>query len=101
LNTDGASRGHTVASCGGLLRNSNGYWLGGFSKYLGRYSAYIVELWGVHDGLCLARDKGATTVIVHLNSSIVVHTLNCTASGSVDKGVLFLPQDECMCRRTS
>ncbi|MCI31187.1 ribonuclease H, partial [Trifolium medium] len=27
LNTDGASRGDTIAGCGGLFRNSNGQWL--------------------------------------------------------------------------
>ncbi|PNX81608.1 ribonuclease H [Trifolium pratense] len=83
LNTDGASRGHTSAGCGGLLRNSEGQWLGGFSRNLGRCNAYIAELWGVHDGLCLARDKGAKKLKVYVDSSVVVHTLNSTTGGSV------------------
>jgi ribonuclease HI len=42
-----------------------------------------VELWGVFDGLCLARDKGATKAMMHVDSSVVVHTLNSTSGGSV------------------
>ncbi|KAK8483484.1 hypothetical protein V6N11_082011 [Hibiscus sabdariffa] len=37
LNIDGACRTRDgVASCGGVFRNSNGTWLAGFSKYVGR-----------------------------------------------------------------
>jgi ribonuclease HI len=69
------------ASCGGLFRNSDGQWLGG--KKLSRCNAYIVELCGVYDGFCLARNKGVKKVKVHVDSSIVVHTLNNTIGGSV------------------
>jgi hypothetical protein len=44
LNTDGASRRDVAAGCGGLLRNSNGQWIGGFSRHLGMCSAYFAEL---------------------------------------------------------
>jgi hypothetical protein len=42
--------------CGGLLRNSNGQWIGEFSRHLGMCSAYLAELWGVIDGLRLVYD---------------------------------------------
>jgi ribonuclease HI len=71
------------ASCGGLFRNSDGQWLGGFLRNLGRCNAYIVELCGVYDGFCLARNKGVKKVKVHVDSSIVVHTLKNTIGGSV------------------
>ncbi|GAU23253.1 hypothetical protein TSUD_172820 [Trifolium subterraneum] len=83
LNTDGASRGEVPAECGDLIRNSAGQWLGGFSRNLGYCSAYLAELWGVYDGLCLAQNIGATRIEVHVDSSVVVQTLNSTNGGSV------------------
>jgi ribonuclease HI len=83
LNTDGASRGEVIAGCGGLLRNSNGQWLGGFSKNLGRCNAYLAELWGVYEGLCLARSFGAAKLQVQVDSSVVAHTLNSSNGGSI------------------
>ncbi|PNX70361.1 hypothetical protein L195_g057316 [Trifolium pratense] len=49
---------HMSAGCGGLLRNSDGQWLGGFSRNLGRCSAYLAELWGFYHGFCLGRSQG-------------------------------------------
>jgi hypothetical protein len=60
------SRCHMSASCGGLFRNSDGQWLGGFLRNLGRCNAYIVELCGVYDGFCLARNKGVKKMKVHV-----------------------------------
>ncbi|MCI12311.1 ribonuclease H protein, partial [Trifolium medium] len=82
LHTDGASRRDTTAGCGGLLRNSNGQWMGGFSHNLGRCNAYLAELWGVFDGLRFAHERGATKVKVHVDS-FVVQTLNSSNVGSV------------------
>ena len=54
LNTDEASRRNNVAGCGGVLRDDNGKWICGFSKWLGVCSAYVAELWGVMEGLKMA-----------------------------------------------
>ncbi|GAU11214.1 hypothetical protein TSUD_342040 [Trifolium subterraneum] len=78
-----ASRGSVVASCGGILRNSNGQWLGGFSKNLGRCNAYLAELWGVYEGLRLAWNYGATKLKLQVDSSVVAYTLNGSNAGSV------------------
>jgi L1 cell adhesion molecule like protein len=83
LNTDGASRGNSVAGCGGLLRNSNGQWLGGFSHHLGSCNAYLAELWGVLDGLKLAYDRGFKKIALHIDSYVVVQTLQSDKDGSV------------------
>ncbi|PNX68268.1 ribonuclease H, partial [Trifolium pratense] len=53
LNTDGASKNGVTSGCGGILRNSHGQWISGFSRNLGRCNAYLAELWGVFDGLRL------------------------------------------------
>lgn len=36
-----------IIRCGGVIRSSDGEWLGGFAKYTGCGSAYLAELWGV------------------------------------------------------
>ncbi|KAK2422059.1 Polynucleotidyl transferase, ribonuclease H superfamily protein [Trifolium repens] len=83
LNTDGASRRNNSAGCGGLLRNSNGQWLGGFSRHLGTCNAYIAELWGVLDGLKLAYERGFKKIELHIDSNAMVQTLQSTRDGSV------------------
>lgn len=57
LNIDGSARTNS-AGCGGLLRGDQGEWLGGFAKCLGMASAFEAELWGVLEGLKLAKAKG-------------------------------------------
>jgi ribonuclease HI len=46
-------------------------------------SAYLTELWGVIDGLRLARDRGITKLKVQVDSRVVVQTLNSSNTGSV------------------
>lgn len=55
LNTDEAStkEGRT-ASCGGLLRDSTGRWLIGFTANLGSASALEAKIWELYYGLQLA-----------------------------------------------
>ncbi|CAA7018343.1 unnamed protein product [Microthlaspi erraticum] len=58
LNTDGASRGNPgSAAAGGVLRDAEGQWCGGFAINIGRCSAPLAELWGVYYGLCMAWEK--------------------------------------------
>lgn len=44
LNRDGACKGGNIASCGGIIRGSDGEWIGGFTKFIGNCSAFVVEL---------------------------------------------------------
>ncbi|XP_028754982.1 uncharacterized protein LOC114714409 [Neltuma alba] len=60
-NVDGAV--NTIsgqAACGGVLRNSQGEWIAGFSKYLGKCSAIEAEEWAILSGMNIAWDLGAT-----------------------------------------
>jgi ribonuclease HI len=82
LNTDGASRRDVAAGCGGLLHNSNGQWICGFSRHIGMCSAYLAELWGVIDGLRLAHDRGIAKLKVQVDPRVVVQTLNSSNIGS-------------------
>ncbi|MCI38130.1 ribonuclease H protein, partial [Trifolium medium] len=48
----------------------------------GMCSAYLAELWGVLDGLRLAREQGITKLKVQADSRVVVQTLNSSNTGS-------------------
>jgi len=84
LNTDGASKKGMVGGCGGVFRGENGHWICGFSKGLGACSAYVAELWGVFEGLKLARLRGFHKVELDIDSSVVASTLALEEGGSVD-----------------
>ncbi|MCI66699.1 ribonuclease H protein, partial [Trifolium medium] len=58
INTDEACREDGCTGCGGLIKGSEGEWLGGFAKSLGSCHAFVAELWGVFEGLKLARRMG-------------------------------------------
>jgi ribonuclease HI len=83
LNTDGASKGGQNAGCGGVFRGDKGEWICGFSKGLGSCSAYVAELWGVFEGLKLARSNGYRKVELHIDSSSVVSSISRDQGGNV------------------
>jgi ribonuclease HI len=84
LNTDGASKSQTTnAGCGGLLRDEDGHWIRGFSKSLGSTTAYVAELWGLLEGLSMARSMGFNKLEVQMDSEIIVNIINKHGQGSV------------------
>ncbi|MCI11142.1 ribonuclease H protein [Trifolium medium] len=68
LNTDGASRGGIITGCGGVIRGSEGQWLGCFCKKIGRCNVITAELWGVLEGLKLANLRGFKKIELVLDS---------------------------------
>lgn len=83
INTDGAARlGSNKAGCGGLLRNSDGGWLCGFSKKLGNTTAYVAELWGVPEALKIAKERGYPRVELRMDSKVVADCLKGKSDGS-------------------
>ena len=76
VNTDGASHGNPgLATAGGVIRDSEGKWCGGFALNIGRCSAPLAELWGVYYGLYLAWEQRVLRVEVEVDSEIVVEFL--------------------------
>lgn len=76
LNFDGSSiRECGIGGCGGLIRDSSGKWVTGYTKSLGYCNAYIAELWGVYEGLCLAKARGLVNILVELDSLQIVGLL--------------------------
>lgn len=72
LNTDG-SHSHGLSACGGLLCNSLGQFVRGFHCNLGTATSVAAELWGLVMGLRMARMVEAPSVLVELDSRVVVN----------------------------
>ena len=73
LNTDGSALGNPgLASAGGLIRDSNGIWVRGFSWIIGTTNSFVAELWGLRDGLELARKLDIAKLIVEVDAKAVV-----------------------------
>nr|POE82088.1 putative ribonuclease h protein [Quercus suber] len=79
LNTDASIiNGHAGAS--GLLRDSNGTWVQGFSKPLGTAMVLMAELWALREGLRMARQLNIYYLIVSVDSSDVVKLFSSSSS---------------------
>ncbi|KAL9304836.1 putative ribonuclease H domain-containing protein [Arabidopsis thaliana] len=73
VSTDGASRGNPgPAAAGGVIRDEDGLWVGGFALHIGVCSAPMAELWGVYYGLLIAWDQGFRRVELEVDSELVV-----------------------------
>lgn len=76
LNTDGAVKHETgLASAGGLIRDSNGVWISGFAMKVGITDSLSAELWGLREGLRLAKSLNLSNIVVQLDASVVVNFL--------------------------
>ena len=79
LNTDGASLGNLGKSGGGgLIRNSQGNWIKGFSRSIGFTTSVMAELWVLRNGLYLAIQLGINFLEVELDAKVIVDMLNNT-----------------------
>ena len=56
------------ASCGGILRNAPGNYLGGFAANLGFWPITMVEIWVAFNSLQLAWQEGYKQVILEMHS---------------------------------
>uniref|UniRef100_A0A2N9FE83 CCHC-type domain-containing protein n=1 Tax=Fagus sylvatica TaxID=28930 RepID=A0A2N9FE83_FAGSY len=77
LNTDGASLGNPgIAGGGGLIRDSNGDWVGGFARAIGVTTSVQAELRALKDGLMLAIDLGIPYLAIEMDSLVAVEFVN-------------------------
>ncbi|CAA0836031.1 Polynucleotidyl transferase- ribonuclease H-like superfamily protein [Striga hermonthica] len=73
LNSDGSYNGVSgLGYAGGLLRDENGNWLGGFTLNIGYCSIMAAELWGLFRGLSLAWDLGFRQIEAEVDNASVV-----------------------------
>ncbi|PNY17666.1 ribonuclease H [Trifolium pratense] len=76
INTDGAAKERgKIAGSGRVMRDHNGIWLCSFSRFIGEATAFDAELWGIFDGLTIARRQGYQHVELQIHSHNVVSCL--------------------------
>ena len=74
LNVDGAFEVRKwQGSCGGLIRNDAGEFLGGFSMNIGSCSVLEAELWGIYYGLDMAWKTRIRKLVLESDS---LHAIN-------------------------
>ena len=61
-----------ILGCGGLIRDNNGHWKGGFVKCIGRSYVFVVELSGVLLGLKLALQSNMQNIVLQIDSKATV-----------------------------
>ncbi|KAJ1402685.1 Ribonuclease H domain [Sesbania bispinosa] len=100
FNVDGSLwNGGGAATYGGVLRDSSGTWIFGFSRHIGTTTALRAELWGIRSALEIAWEKGVKHILLESDSRIAVHMVNqgvsqphpCAPLVAVIKGLL--PRD--------
>ena len=77
LNTNGswnAAVGSAVG--GGLIRDSWGNWVTGFTRKLGSANSFIAEVWTLRDGLMLCVQRKLPIVIVEIDVKALVDAFN-------------------------
>ncbi|KAF7834749.1 ribonuclease H [Senna tora] len=77
VNVDGAATNGVIpmSSCGGVIRDEQGRYVGGFVKNLGSCSCFTTELWGVVSGLEAARHYGLQRVIIEMDSLVAFNSI--------------------------
>lgn len=71
INTDGAfNQSSNLAANGGIIRDHKGFWVMGFSKFLGFESALLAELWAIKTGLSMCLNKGFLNIIFETDSKL-------------------------------
>lgn len=67
--------GNTIASIGGVFRDTNVHWLGGYSMRIGKKSIFKIEAWAMLEGLRIAWDKGFTQIELECDNALLVELL--------------------------
>lgn len=72
LNTDGLALGNPGrASGGGLIRDSDGQWVKGFTRNIGYATSVEAELWALKDGLTLCLTLRTVAVEIKIDAIVV------------------------------
>lgn len=77
VNVDGSFRSSSgMAACGGLIYDSHGVLITGFSCNLGACTSVWAEAWSLYLGMKLARTLGFSTVVFEMDSQTIVNCVN-------------------------
>ncbi|KAE8671154.1 hypothetical protein F3Y22_tig00111990pilonHSYRG00043 [Hibiscus syriacus] len=68
INADGSRHPSSgLSACAGVILDSNGKWINGFSTALGQCSVLDAELWGLCESLSRAWDLGLRRIVIETN----------------------------------
>ncbi|XP_019157963.1 PREDICTED: uncharacterized protein LOC109154684 [Ipomoea nil] len=72
------SKEHSSSNCalGGLVRDSTGRLVWGFTTKIGKANSFVAELWGLREGLWLCLEKGVLRVMVEMDSKAIIDLLH-------------------------
>ncbi|KAK9228923.1 hypothetical protein WN944_021880 [Citrus x changshan-huyou] len=76
LNTDGSCKNIGEAGAGGVIRDSFGNWISGFSMNIGESSMIMAELWSLYQGLSLAWNAGIRHLLVEVDNLCVTQMIS-------------------------
>ena len=77
LNLDGFSTGNPFpAGSGGLIRNGEGEWVCGYARKIGITTSFVVELWGLRDGLLQCLNLHLPAIEIEIDAKSIVDLLN-------------------------
>ncbi|KAK8689240.1 hypothetical protein V6N13_087962 [Hibiscus sabdariffa] len=98
VNTDGSHLSDSGSSaCDGVIRDSSGLWIRGFTKFIGPCSILEAELWDIHVGLELAWKLGCRKLIVESDNRDAVRIIE-QGHGCVGVSSLVLHIQEVLTR---
>ena len=75
LNTDGSARGNPGMALGA--------WVGSFNRAIGFTHSLAVELWGLRDGLTLAKSLNIKKLMIEIDAQAVVDIIKSHNDSSV------------------
>lgn len=81
LNTDASVVAHNTSG-GGLIRDSKGQWVQGFSRYIGSTSVLLAELWALRDGIHMAKNLHMHNLIINVDSVEAVKLLSSSSNSN-------------------
>lgn len=84
LNSDNLARGNPgSASSAAIIRDSNGAWITSCTRRIGQATSMAAELWGIRDGLMLAKNLNIKKLIVEVDAMAIVKFFSVTNSSFV------------------
>ena len=73
LNTDASVLpSSNCAGEGGLIRDSYGSWIRGFSRLIGASNCLLAELWALRDGIAMAKNLNISKFVINVNATEVI-----------------------------
>ena len=73
LNTNASVLLSSNCACGGgLIRDSYGSWIRGFSRLIGASNCLLAELWALRDGITMAKNLNIAKLVINVNAAEVI-----------------------------